>query len=226
MPPIDPSSALGASISDYFETGLYSDLRVKDSNGHEYAVHRIIVCGQSAVLTNACKLEHGFREAQTSVIDLGHDDPDAVRDMLEFMYHHRYLASTNHAMLQHARAYAIGDIYFIPELKSYAAAEFKKLSSKGWNTADFTAAVRVIYDSVPITDKHEIRDIMTSVIAEHYDVLLAKPEFEAVLDDFSVLGKEILRALARAKAERRPYVQSGQPSVDMRRVMRHLRIDN
>ena len=48
-------------VSRYFETGLYSDLRIKDSNGREYAVHRNIVCGQSPVLANACKTEHGFK---------------------------------------------------------------------------------------------------------------------------------------------------------------------
>lgn len=47
--------------SRHFDTGLYSDLRIKDSNGHEYAVHRNIVCGQSPVLANACKTEHGFK---------------------------------------------------------------------------------------------------------------------------------------------------------------------
>lgn len=44
-----------------FGNGLYSDLRIKDANGHEYAVHRVVVCGQSPFLANACKAEHGFK---------------------------------------------------------------------------------------------------------------------------------------------------------------------
>ncbi|KKY13186.1 putative btb poz domain-containing protein [Diplodia seriata] len=182
-------------MSEYFDNGLYSDLRIKDSNGHEYAVHRVVVCGQSPVLANAVKPEHGFK---TGVINLEDDDPDAVKAMLQFMYRGSYtITEDDNAMTQVARAYALGEMYCVPELKEAAAAKFKELSSAHWERADFVNAVRVIYDSVPDTDKGSIREIVVEVVAKNYSALLAKPEFEAVLDDFSALGKNGLRALSR-----------------------------
>lgn len=108
-----------------FDTGLYSDLRIKDSNGHEYAVHRIIVCGQSTVLAKACKPEHGFKVSLTS----------APR-------------------------------FSIVHLLTFG-----------------------------------IREIVSSVIVKHYEELLSMAEFEAVLDDFGTIGKDVLRAFAKAKVE-------------------------
>ncbi|KAL1633433.1 hypothetical protein SLS58_011093 [Diplodia intermedia] len=207
MPSIDPGSTLRLSMNEYFDNGLYSDLRIKDSNGHEYAVHRVVVCGQSPVLANAVKPEHGFKESQTGVINLEHDDPDAVKAMLQFMYRGSYsLTENDDAMTQVARAYALGEMYCVPELKETAATDFKEYSSTGWEKVDFANAVRVIYHSVPDTDKGSIREIVAEVVAKNHSALLAKPEFEAVLDDFGALGKDVLRALssniAKASKER------------------------
>lgn len=138
-----------------------------------------------------------MQEAQTGVINLEHDHPDAVKHMLEFMYSGSYEIDYSHALLQHARAYAIGEIYDVPELKDSAAAEFQDLSLIEWDLEDFTDAVRFIYENVPDSDKGGIRDIASRVIADHCSVLLTVPEFEALLDDFSAIGKDVLRTLAK-----------------------------
>ncbi|OMP83902.1 hypothetical protein BK809_0001285 [Diplodia seriata] len=118
------------------------------------------------------------------------------------MYRGSYILTENDdAMTQIARAYALGEMYCVPELKETAATEFKELSSTDWEKVDFANAVRVIYDSVPDTDKGSIREIIAEVVAKNYKALLANPEFEAVLDDFGTLGKDVLRSLAKETAK-------------------------
>ncbi|KAB2569283.1 hypothetical protein DBV05_g12041 [Lasiodiplodia theobromae] len=165
--------------SRHFDTGLYSDLRIKDSNGHEYAVHRNI----------------------TGVIDLEHHDPDAVKAMLEFMYTGFYkIADDEIGMMQIARIYALGEMYCVSELKEVAATQFKELSSTRWNHADFANAVKIIYDSIPSgSGVCAIRETAVSVIVEHYINLLDKPEFQTILEDFGALGMDILRVMASRK---------------------------
>ncbi|KAH7036736.1 BTB/POZ domain protein [Macrophomina phaseolina] len=184
MPSVEPGSTLGLGLKECFHSPLYSDLRIKDSNGLEYPVHRVIVCSQSP-------------EAQTGVISLEHDDPGAVKAMLEFMYHGSYThADEDTAMLFVARAYAIGDIYCVPELKDHAAAQFEELASARWDTPDFAHAMRIIYESIPEKGRGSMRDIVVHITAQHHEVLLRVPEFQDTLDDFGVLGKDLLQALS------------------------------
>ncbi|KAF4541493.1 putative btb poz domain protein [Lasiodiplodia theobromae] len=203
MPSKDVSSTLRVSLKEHFDTGLYSDLRIKDRNGHEYAVHRNIVCGQSPVLANACKTEHGFKEAQTGVIDLEHDDPDAVKAMLEFMYTGSYKTEGDEiGITQIARIYALGEMYCVSELKEVAATQFKELSSTCWSHFDFANAVKIIYESIPSgSGVCTIREMAVSVIVEHYIALLDKPEFQTILEDFGALGMDVLRVMASHKVE-------------------------
>lgn len=137
------------------------------------------------------------QEAQTGVISLEHDDPGAVKAMLEFMYHGSYThADEDTAMLFVARAYAIGDIYCVPELKDHAAAQFEELASARWDTPDFAHAMRIIYESIPEKGRGIMRDIVVHVAAQHHEVLLRVPEFQDTLDAFGVLGKDLLQALS------------------------------
>ncbi|EKG13260.1 BTB/POZ domain-containing protein [Macrophomina phaseolina MS6] len=113
------------------------------------------------------------------------------------MYHGSYThADEDTAMLFVARAYAIGDIYCVPELKDHAAAQFEELASARWDTPDFAHAMRIIYESIPEKGRGIMRDIVVHVAAQHHEVLLRVPEFQDTLDAFGVLGKDLLQALS------------------------------
>lgn len=51
-----------------------------------YAVHRAIVCSRSGFFDGACSSP--FREAETGIIDLSEDDPEAVEHMVNCMASH------------------------------------------------------------------------------------------------------------------------------------------
>lgn len=122
--------------------------------------------------------------------------------MLEFMYTGSYnIADDENAMMKIARIFALGDMYCVSELKEAAAVQLNALSSIFWGTTDFADAVRVIYESIP-SSIHACasRQKAVSDIAEHYIVLLDKPEFQTLLKDFSTLGMDILRVMASRKA--------------------------
>lgn len=79
----DPSN-----LPRVFASGEYSDLTVH-CGGHDFNVHRNIVCSQSLYFANVVK-EGRWLEGQTGVIGLKEDDPDAVKAMLEFLYTAEY----------------------------------------------------------------------------------------------------------------------------------------
>ncbi|KAL7756501.1 hypothetical protein ACKLNR_013494 [Fusarium oxysporum f. sp. zingiberi] len=75
---------LGASLSKLYETGTYSDLIITCGNDI-YQVHKVIVCPRSSFFTAACSGK--FKEGQEGKINLPDDDPDAVREMIHYLYH-------------------------------------------------------------------------------------------------------------------------------------------
>ncbi len=65
------------------EAGKYSDLTIV-CGMKRYAVHRAIICSRSGFFDGACS--HTFREAETGIIDLSEDDPEAVEHMIDCNY--------------------------------------------------------------------------------------------------------------------------------------------
>ncbi|EMC94017.1 hypothetical protein BAUCODRAFT_158650 [Baudoinia panamericana UAMH 10762] len=97
--------ALGRAQSDeallrVLQSGAYSDLTIK-CGSFEAKVHKVIVCTRSAYFAAACK-PGGFAEGQTGTVvlkaarddnDIGADDPEAVKLMIDFLYKHDYTAT-------------------------------------------------------------------------------------------------------------------------------------
>ncbi|KAF4946276.1 hypothetical protein FGADI_11302 [Fusarium gaditjirri] len=75
---------LGESLAQLYETGTYSDFVITCGND-TYHVHKAIVCPRSSFFTAACNLN--FKEGQEGKIDLPDDDPEAVREMVYYLYH-------------------------------------------------------------------------------------------------------------------------------------------
>lgn len=58
---------------------MYSDLTIV-CGGKRYPVHRALLATRSSFFERAC--QNSFLEAQTGVIDLSEDDPEAVEHMV------------------------------------------------------------------------------------------------------------------------------------------------
>lgn len=83
-----PNNELMSALATLLEAGKYSDLTIV-CGMKRYAVHRAIVCSRSGFFDGACSSP--FREAETGIIDLSEDDPEAVEHMVNYFYHLDYL---------------------------------------------------------------------------------------------------------------------------------------
>ncbi|KAF2431542.1 hypothetical protein EJ08DRAFT_669916 [Tothia fuscella] len=82
------SFELMTALRTLLEIGKYSDLTIVCGQ-KEYQVHRAIICSRSGFFDGACS--NPFREAETGIIDLSEDDPEAVDLMINYFYHLDYL---------------------------------------------------------------------------------------------------------------------------------------
>ncbi|KAF2492689.1 hypothetical protein BU16DRAFT_88451 [Lophium mytilinum] len=85
-----PTLELMTALSNLLEFGKYSDLKIA-CGMRSYPVHRAIICSRSSFFDGACS--NPFREAETGIIDLSEDDPEAVEHMVNYFYHLDYLNS-------------------------------------------------------------------------------------------------------------------------------------
>jgi len=74
-----PNTELMSALATLLEAGKYSDLTILCGD-KRYAVHRAIICSRSGFFDGACSSP--FREAETGIIDLSEDDPEAVEHMV------------------------------------------------------------------------------------------------------------------------------------------------
>ncbi|KAK7727816.1 hypothetical protein SLS57_002860 [Botryosphaeria dothidea] len=90
----DPSEPLKSGISEYYSSGLFSDLDIRASNGATHRVHKLVVSAQCKFLADAINPLYGFKpsppqESQTNVIELKHDQ-HIVTALLEYLYRFDY----------------------------------------------------------------------------------------------------------------------------------------
>jgi hypothetical protein len=103
------------ALKTLLEIGKYSDLTIV-CGMKRYAVHRAIICSRSGFFDGACS--NPFREAESGVIDLSEDDPEAIDHMVHYFYHLDYLSTprtrSRGASLNSLSASPNGDIPLSP----------------------------------------------------------------------------------------------------------------
>ncbi|TKA50203.1 hypothetical protein B0A49_12321 [Cryomyces minteri] len=135
---------LEQGLGSMFDNPRYSDLVVTCS-GRAFKVHKTVVCSQSKWFAKKllgpwasapCKpdINTPAKEAESGVIDLDADDPNAVEAMLRFYYTSSYneddkIDAESGAVvppaLLNAQVYTIADKYNILELKNLSKTKFK-----------------------------------------------------------------------------------------------------
>ncbi|KAG8533296.1 uncharacterized protein KY384_002079 [Bacidia gigantensis] len=77
----------GTTFKDLLESGKYTDMTI--SCGEDiYKLHKLVICPQSSFFEKACM--GPFKEATSRVIDLSHDEANAVKRMVSFLYTTEY----------------------------------------------------------------------------------------------------------------------------------------
>ncbi|KAJ5712498.1 hypothetical protein N7493_008966 [Penicillium malachiteum] len=113
------------------KTGEFSDLLLV-CEGHEFKVHKVIVCSQVEPIHAACT--GNFEEAQTGIYKFEDESHIVVRKAISYLYIQSYdesqeqgddNATSEFSELQlHARVFAFADRYRIPRLMSFSADKY------------------------------------------------------------------------------------------------------
>lgn len=106
--------------------------------------------------------------------------------------------ATDGNMVMHAKVFAAAVKYQVAGLKSLAATNFSNAVGANWNHDSFAEAAHIVYTTTP-EDVRTLRDIITTILTEHGD-LLDKPEVETVVRSISGLAYELLKR-SRTPAE-------------------------
>ncbi|KAI7459835.1 hypothetical protein KC367_g8948 [Hortaea werneckii] len=153
-------SAMDQAMRELYETGKYSDLTI------DARENRITLKPK----TRGCPQEVEDLE------ELGHDDPNAVKCMFEFIYLHEYgvgpLKLDNDATARrdelclHANVYALGEKYEIAAMKETSLRKFADKAESSWNSEDFRNAVKIVFTTTVKQDSN-LRDLVARILSEH-----------------------------------------------------------
>ncbi|KAI7229213.1 hypothetical protein KC330_g7559 [Hortaea werneckii] len=153
-------SAMDQAMRELYETGKYSDLTL------DARENRITLKPK----TRGCPQEvEGLEQ-------LGHDDPSAVKCMLEFIYLHDYgvgpieldidATARGDELSLHANVYALGEKYEIVAMKEASFGKFADKAESSWNSEDFRNAVKIVFTTTAEQDR-DLRDLVTRILSEH-----------------------------------------------------------
>lgn len=122
--------------------------------------------------------------------EIGHDDPDAVNCMFEFIYSHDYgirpLELDNEVtahkvdLCLHANVYALGEKYEIAALKEASVRKFAERAESSWNSEDFRNAVKIVFTTTADQDK-DLRDLVARILSQHRRELAPDPAVETAV---------------------------------------------
>ncbi|KAI7215537.1 hypothetical protein KC365_g13539 [Hortaea werneckii] len=158
-------SAMDQAMRELYETGKYSDLTI-DARENRIALKP---------KTRGCPQEVEDLE------EIGHDDPNAVRCMFEFMYLHDYgvgplkldndATARRYELCLHANVYALGEKYEIAAMKEASLRKFADKAESSWNSEDFRNAVKIVFTTTVKQDSN-LRDLVARILSEHRQNLL------------------------------------------------------
>ncbi|KAK7537160.1 uncharacterized protein J3D65DRAFT_677173 [Phyllosticta citribraziliensis] len=183
----------------YFLNGLHSDLTVRDANGREWKVHKLIVTKGCDFFVRA--LKGGFKESRTNVIEMPNDPPSAVKAMLDLLYSEDYAVITPTRNIRtlkfHLDVWITAVIYDMAGLQEMAYRRFVRLwMSGGCPRFILPLLAERIYDCTMESDEW-MRVFVANMSAVHLPGLLLQDDFRQVMADSSEFSADVARALAR-----------------------------
>lgn len=151
-----------------------------------------------------CKA-HTTQESQTGVIDLPHDDPIAVKILLQSMYDSEYKdGPVPKQHLFHAKVACLAHKYDFEDLKCTALEHLKQLatvSAQGGSEAgeaDITDAIKHIYEH---TGNNDTTRLVIVEIAQKYVSTFLESEdglFSVMMADLGEFGRDMAKSTPRA----------------------------
>ncbi|TVY20480.1 hypothetical protein LARI1_G001840, partial [Lachnellula arida] len=185
-------SGLSPMTAGLLESGKYSDLTLKTSDGKVYQLHRSVVCLQSKPLA-AC-VDGNFMEANTKTIDLKDDDPYTVDLFIKFLYTADYdvpkMPVTSHdpavvhttepnQLLVHTKVYILAEKYDVPALKVVASNKFQSSLSSCGPSEFFVTSLELMFTQIPENDRI-LKDLALKFAGKIYRKLADRGDFIAL----------------------------------------------
>ncbi|KAK7564976.1 hypothetical protein IWX49DRAFT_291936 [Phyllosticta citricarpa] len=194
-----PLALIKTGYTKLLESGYFSDLQISCSDGTVYNVHKIVLCSQSAFFMNALNPESNFQEAQTNRVPLEHDEPFAVKALIEYLYRFEYTdvgAPVNELLLFHVHIYAIGETYGVQGLKKLACDRFQAVvEDKTFEKLDLPMAIKVIYTTTVSTDRG-LRDKAIEIVRADLNVITELKGFPEMMAECAQFSKDLALSLA------------------------------
>ena len=106
------------------------------------------------------------------------------------------------SLVINAQVYIIADKYDVQELKEQAAAKYKEVLPRSWNSSAFTDSARMIYENTPETDR-TLRNVIVQGASENAKKLLDRGEFIDLLKSHGALAADILKRVLLMPTERK-----------------------
>ncbi|RDI87569.1 hypothetical protein Vi05172_g2427 [Venturia inaequalis] len=181
-------------------TGNYSDCVIKTQTG-EHRVHKIVLCSQSPFFAKAVKKDT-FEEGRTGVINLEHDDPQAIAATLDYLYQGHYkctIVETGDQVLYHTAVFVLADKLGIFALKTYALQFIGTALSTMFGSSPYVELLMYAYESAPPGSAGKgLRALVVEEIKGHGKAafqLSNGAEFRKMLVDVPELAADLAESL-------------------------------
>jgi hypothetical protein len=132
----------------------------------------------------------GCSQEVEDVEELGHDDPEALKCMFEFIYLHDYgvtplgfdndVAAHKVELCLHANVYALGEKYEVAAMKEVSLLKFVEKAESFWSSKDFRNAVKIVFTTTADQDR-DLRDLVARILSQHRRELAPDPAVEATV---------------------------------------------
>ena len=139
------------------------------------------------------------------MINLKGHNPEIVDRMIDYLYTYDYstTSSTAGPLEINARVYQMADKYEILSLKDAALLKSRmalssvpKPESGGSESADFAAALEIVWTTTPKHDRG-LRDQFLRWIGDHQKAILSNDSYTAIIGDYPDLAIDVIQELSR-----------------------------
>ena len=117
------------------------------------------------------------KESREKKITLEDDDPNAVQQMIEYLYKldFEYYRSDNYRHFQLFEVYILADKYDIPDLRRWCRLAFQEeMYQVDWTSGDLHELVEAAWTSLPSNHKGLLKDIIKNVLGISAEINIAR----------------------------------------------------
>ncbi|KAK7536832.1 uncharacterized protein J3D65DRAFT_667559 [Phyllosticta citribraziliensis] len=193
--PVLPVLQAQGNLYDYLANGSHSDFRIRDRDGSEWLVHKIILCLQSEYFERMLNPARNYTELRNGVVELKDEPPNVIEAVVNYFYRLDYsdedMDDDHSKLLFHILVYAAGETFRVPGLKDAAKQHFiDALHPLSFDEINFPRLVQEIYASTVHSDRG-LRDVVVQLTRDRIDEARNTEGFEDELEDITQFFRDL-----------------------------------